>query len=246
MWKWVVRDYFAAFRWEKSKEWLKNSNGWWLILYFGFLFPVCFNMWSSDKLFGVYFVMVLPIMFSAFSTAVHPMGLPKVMYLCPMEREIRREYIAKSYLFRMLVVVLLEVLVVTLLMLLGMADIVTACVIVANSIFWAIANSGLGHQWVDMLTRERLKSVTPYALGNLATGLLMLSAFSQLGLVCVICWDNPVAWWVKWIFVAVALVIQLPLAIKLLQNWDIAINRAASYEASYLGCLFEAIRKESN
>ena len=246
MWKWVVRDYFAAFRWERSKEWLKNNNGWWMILYFGFLFPACFNLWSSDKLLGVYFLMALPVMFSAFSTAVQPMGLSKVMYLCPMEQEKRKEYIAKSYLFRMLVVILLEVLVAVLMMLLGMTDIVTACVIVANGIFWAIANSGLGHQYVDALTRERLKSVTPYALGNLATGLLMLSAVSQFSLVCVICWDNPVAWWVKWIFVAVALVFQLPLAIRLLQNWDIAINRAASYEASYLGGLFEAIRKESN
>ncbi len=234
MWKWVVRDYFAAFRWEKSKEWLKNSNGWWMILYFGLLFPACFNMWSSDKLLGVYFLMVLPVMLSAFSTAVHPMGLPKVMYLCPMEQEKRREYIEKSYLFRMLVVVLLEVLVAVLLMMLGMADVVTFCVIVGNGIFWAIASSGLGHQRMDGLTRERLKSVTPYALGNLATGLLMVSALSQFGLVCMLCWDNPVAWWVKWIFVAVALGFQLPFAIKLLQNWDIAINRAASYEESYL------------
>lgn len=246
MWKWVVRDYFAAFRWEKSKEWLKTGNAWWFILYFGLLFPSICGMWSSDQMVSVYYIMALPVMFSAFSTAVHPVGLPKVMYLCPMEQERREEYVAKSYLFRMLVVVLLEMMVAIVFLIWGIADVVTACVIVGNGLFWAIASSGLGHQWVDALTKERLKSATPYALGGLAAGLLLVSAFSQFGLVCMLCWDNPVAWWVKWIFVAVALFFQLPLAIKLLQNWNIAIKRAASYEASYLGSLFEAIRKESN
>ena len=233
MWKWVVRDYFAAFRWEKSKEWLKN-NGWWFVFYFSFLLPSCFNMWSKGLSIGVYLTVALPFVYSVVSTGVHDKALPKVMYLCPMEQQVRKEYITRSYLFRIFVIVFLNLVAAVLLMILRISDVVTACMIVGNGVFWAVASSGLGRQRLEPAVMERLKSTTPYAMGNMETGLGMVSALSQFGLVCMLCWDTPVAWWVKWIFVGVAVVLQLPLKIRLLKNWDKTMERAISYEASYL------------
>lgn len=234
MWKWVVRDYFAAFRWEKSKEWLKNSNGWWLIIYFSLMLPVNFNMWSKGLHIGIYLIVALPFLYGVVSVAVHDKALPKVMYLCPMEQGIRKEYIARSYLFRILMITLFNLVAALLLLIMGMVDTVIACMIVGNGTFWAVSASGLGRQRLEPAVMERLKATTPYAMGNMETALGMVSTLSQIGLVCMLYWDTPVAWWVKWIFVGVAVVIQLPLAIRLLKNWDMTIERAASYEESYL------------
>jgi len=234
MWKWVVRDYFAAFRWEKSKEWLKNSNGWWLVFYFSFMLPACSRIWSSSVSTKVYLMVVIPFIYGVFSVGIHDKALPKVMYLCPMEQKVRKEYIARSYLFRILMIVILNLVAAFFLLIMGLTDVVTACMIVGNGAFWAVAGIGLGRQRLDPAVKERLKATTSYAMGNMETGLGIVSALSQFGLVCILGWDTPVAWWVKWIFVGVAVVLQLPLAIRLLKNWDKTMERATSYEASYL------------
>ena len=56
---------------------------------------------SADKI-GIWTAITLPMLSIFLSGTLHPIGLPKMMYLCPMSMEERREYIIKSFVFKMM------------------------------------------------------------------------------------------------------------------------------------------------
>lgn len=235
MWKWVVRDYFAAFRWGKFKEWLKT--GWWSILYFGLLMPLSLQLFEEPKEMVIYTCIVVPYMCVIISCNCHSMALPKVMYLCPMTEAQRQKYVEKSCILQIGVGGVLGGIMALVLWVTGFCNIVEAGILLFDSFSLAIALCGFGRVKPDERTKERMKLDvnTPLVmLGGIETLTLIFAMCSAMGMYIVICWETPVFWWVKWIFVGVAVLIQLPLTLRLLRNWDVTIRKAASYEESYL------------
>lgn len=95
MTKRVVRDYFAAFRWKKIKERYSNYDVW-QILYCLVIFPILVHAEEMPSGFLAYYLINVPIFFCITSAELHPMLLPKILYLCPMGRDSRKEYIIKA------------------------------------------------------------------------------------------------------------------------------------------------------
>lgn len=236
MWKWVVRDYFTAFRGEQCKTWLKNS--WWTVLYFGIFLPLISHLFDEPKHVFVYACIMLPLLFSIFTEGWHTLALPKVMYLCPLSQEERKEYIEKSCVFRIVFHSMIGITGVLLLLVTGHCGYVEAGVAVFHSVSWTIVLCGFDRNRVlDEKYRERMRSngATQFMMsGMLETFSMLINACATFGFVGCLCWNTQVYWWVKWIFVGVAVLIQLPLTIRLLKNWDLAIEHAASYEESFL------------
>lgn len=120
MWKYVIADYFRAYKWGNVKQAWKATSG----TSFSILAllvasgPILFDtteemvggvmvrlldleggLWTGVVLFFAYFV---PMIFIWFSSVVHPVRLPKMMFLCPMGEEERRAYVYHAFRFRII------------------------------------------------------------------------------------------------------------------------------------------------
>ena len=93
--KLIIRDYVAAFYPAKIKEQYK-SGGWWLFLYFLTIVPALAGFFEKKEYTLMYYLVCLPILYCMFSAPLHPMRPPKMMFLCPMNSNMRKEY-AKKY-----------------------------------------------------------------------------------------------------------------------------------------------------
>ena len=105
--KMVVRDYFGAFRWTKIKECYKSSvfGNWFLVVYLFVIFPGLFleGREIAGDAVGLtiqYLVVMFLIAYGLFAAPLHPVGLSKLMYLCPMSEAERRKYVYQSYVFK--------------------------------------------------------------------------------------------------------------------------------------------------
>ena len=106
MMKYIFRDYIEAYRISRVKEYLKIEpnavTAFWLVFYFGFiLFKGVTDTHKGEESDPAAFLSVyLPMLLVYFSVELHPVRLSKWMYLCPMDKTERRQYIYKSYFFR--------------------------------------------------------------------------------------------------------------------------------------------------
>ncbi|MBQ7776826.1 MAG: hypothetical protein IJ379_12990, partial [Lachnospiraceae bacterium] len=70
--------------------------------------------------------------------------------------------------------------------------------------------------------------------GMVESANLLFTLLSIFFSAAVLCWDTPVALWVEYIFVGFVVLVQIPLTVKLLTYWNQFMDRAVSYERSYM------------
>lgn len=98
--KLVIRDYFTAFRSGRAKTDF-NSN--FLFIYVLVIMPLPFNLFGRGMgKIAEFYVTALVILYVLFAAPYHPVTLPKIMYLCPLDDAEKYTYIVKSYLFKVL------------------------------------------------------------------------------------------------------------------------------------------------
>lgn len=105
MWKMVISEYFRSFTWGNIKE-----NGVYRTFSFFMVYlwtnPIIYGVFGDKETWGtkeelvVWFCVLLPIVFGNLSTACFQAGLTKMMYLCPMNAEMRKEYLNKKCMVR--------------------------------------------------------------------------------------------------------------------------------------------------
>ena len=99
------RDYWRAFRLDNLKRvWESDKGKYWLPMYL-MIYPLLLggSIWEDRNRNGnilLYIAVMGPIVFVVFSEIIHPIRLPKIMYLCPMTDDSRREMIRNGYCFR--------------------------------------------------------------------------------------------------------------------------------------------------
>lgn len=99
--KHIVQDYFGAYR-MRSHKW-HGTNLEFLIIYFTAYFCMISRKGASTfewKSVIICVAIFLPMLLTYLSIHIHPLKLGKMMYLCPMKPEERKEYIYGSYYFR--------------------------------------------------------------------------------------------------------------------------------------------------
>ena len=99
--KHIIHDYFSAYRMSNHK-W-HGANLEFLIVYFFAYF--CIILRKGEAIFEWKAVITcaaifLPMLLTNLSIHFHPLKLGKMVYLCPMNPEERKEYIYGSYYFR--------------------------------------------------------------------------------------------------------------------------------------------------
>ncbi|MBQ7776782.1 MAG: hypothetical protein IJ379_12760 [Lachnospiraceae bacterium] len=229
MWKWVIRDYFTAFRWAKLKAQWKNI--WFSVFYFGLMLPCLWRMFETMETMRVYLLIFIPMLFGFLSNSLHTTKLPKAMHICPIEESLKRSYIEKAAVFRICFVALLGMIGTMVLVICGQCDAIMAGVLMADMIMMSILLCGLNERTVLIADK-------PAANRGIATMVestnLIFTLLSVFFSAAVLCWDTPVALWVEYIFVGFVVLVQIPLTVKLLTYWKQFMDRAVSYERSYL------------
>lgn len=106
----VVRDYFTAFRWSNVRVCMKAYH-WFPFVYLFICLPLFECIVSYGRKIDLVRILVPGgmAMFVVFTALLHPVTMPKIMFLCPLSREQRREYVRKAWLFRVAVPIVMTV-----------------------------------------------------------------------------------------------------------------------------------------
>lgn len=234
MWRWVIKDYFAAFRWEKIKAWLKKGEWFW-VFYFLFLVPVMCGFFETKQATLTYYLMVAPVGYCLAAEALHENMLPKMFYICPMDKEERKGYVKRKFLFAMLVPVFLGAVFAIVLWGMKICRPFTAIIYWVNvAILGIMTSSCFGKRKVSVPDHSSLKGETLYTGGAVETSDLLISMFAIMGMGIMLCDFASEESWAVWIFVSVAVFIQLPLTVKYLSGWNKAVENAVGYAKTKL------------
>ncbi len=234
MWRWVIKDYFAAFRWGKIKDWLKTGDWFWIV-YFLVLLPYIFNFFEKDEYMIIYYILMIPAGYCLISEALHENMLPKLFYLCPMEKEERKGYVECKFVFAMLVPAMLGGIFAIILWVFSHCHPVTAIMYWVNVVILGITTSScLGKRKVKIPKAGSALMQTVNTSEGIVRGNLIVTLFSILGMGMMLCNEVSIEGWCKWVFVSIAVFLQLPFTIKYLSGWNKAVENAVGYAKTKL------------
>lgn len=227
----IVKDYFKAFRWSVFKDvLLKSGFG---IVYLWVILPFICGFMERGEHYTTFQMIFIPILFNFISGILHRMELPKAMFLCPMSDGQRRDYVVQSCVFRICFTGSVGVVFTIGMIGLGLCDVVSGVALLGNHICLALLLCGFSER-KGRTEEERNRSLLEHA--GLRSGVEIVDALCiilcSFGIACVLCWDTTPAPWVKWVFLAVVLLVECPLTAYFMMGWKAAVERAISYEAS--------------
>ncbi len=228
----ALQNYLKAFKWQNIKESYHNG-GWFTLIYILIFLPLIMALNYEEN--GLYvdiiiFLIIFPFVFSMFSAGLFPMRLPKLMYLCPMSKEMRKDYILKACMIRTLVPISMTVLILILLLMLGATDWISAIGIFINhTIFAVFFGSGINMNGYGSINEKGVRSIPMDSFLSvmeaviLFFGLMICCGHGACSPVSA----NPI---LKLLLIGASLVIPLPATISYLKYWPSAVENALSYE----------------
>lgn len=224
----IIRDYFHGFRLENVKK-IYANGAWWIYAYFISLWPLIMHIFDSMDAILYYYMGILPMLFCLFSATTHPMRMPKIMYLCPMDEEDRKKYVKGAYWFKLFFPLLTAIPCLIILFVTVETDwFYGATVLVGlfalGVIFGidpgaALSNTG-GQQGYRKPFLKELRIWQP-----LAGVVGVISEFFV-----VILMPKAETWWEVQIFLWIVVLVQLPFVTKLLSCQPLAVKYAMNYE----------------
>ncbi len=223
----AMRNYIRAFKWQNIKE--SYHNGSWLsLLYLGIMFPLILNGWDTDEA-GISILILFPNIFVMFTSVLFPMSLPKLMYLCPMSKEMRKKYIISACRIRVGVPILLTLLVIILFLFLGLMDWVCALgSLLNNTIFALFLGSGTNAKGYGDIDQRGYRSIPMNTAFSVCEAVIILSCMLLTAGYCAIDITNPM--WVKLLLLIITLLIPLPVTRYYLRFWPSSVENALCYE----------------
>ncbi len=215
-WNRVIKDFFAGFFGREIRK--VEGMVWWLMAYFGIVFPALFHYFDTDRNAIIYFSIAIPVAIAFVLTNNYKIMVPKELFLCPMDGQMRRDYIEKSCIVRIVFEMGLAALGVLVLISCGFCNVPYGIGIMLNMAVLALTI--FGRYGGDGELRVAFNTA--------------VTIISEMYYVGVLCWDGEHKQVLFWIFIVAWLIIQAPLAIKDLLLWNKVIDRAVDYERSYI------------
>ena len=115
MLKRVLFDYIRSFTWKNIVQTCcKYNNGYslWTIIYLTILLPLSNAMiHESGQAAASYYLWAIPFLIGMIGMELLPLQIPKLMFLCPLNDEERRQYMKCVYWVRILVPIMIQVLI---------------------------------------------------------------------------------------------------------------------------------------
>lgn len=225
----IVRNYLAGFRWGQIKK-AYAGGGVFEFMYSLILLPIFCRLYEKWEYILIYWMVMLPVMFCRFADPMHPMTLPKMMYLCPLSEEERRSFVRGSGRLHMAVPVLMEIISLVILGVGGLMDPICALGIllgISMLSVWCCGMSRRDAKWCerykvkfDMSTTEGIREMFGIMFGIVS---VFIFAFIR-------CWDDRVSVRAKLIWLGITAILQIPLALGQRRVWKKTVEEAAFYE----------------
>ncbi|MBQ2803380.1 MAG: hypothetical protein IJF07_05725 [Lachnospiraceae bacterium] len=89
----AVNDYFRAFNIGNFKGLLNDFGKWYWIVYLSIILPIDWVLMDKQYNLIIYFMEVIPCIWMFVGVGCVPLSLPKIMFLCPMEKKEREDYV---------------------------------------------------------------------------------------------------------------------------------------------------------
>lgn len=226
--KLAMRNYIRAFKWQNIKESYQNGTLF-TLLYLGLILPIIQCLGELDVA-AIHILTFLPIVFTMFTSVLYPMALPKLMYLCPMSKEMRKKYIVSACYIRAGVPILLTLLILTFFLFSGITDWICALgILLNNTMFSLCLGSGTNVKGFGDIDQRGYRSVpmnTAFSLcegGIIIVSMLLGFGYSAWGGI-----DSPL--WLKLSMLIITLLIPVPLTRYYLKYWPGSVENALFYE----------------
>lgn len=229
MWRWVIKDYFSAFSWHKISALMKAGNWFW-ILYWLVVLPGLSGAFEEWEYALTFYLLMLPVGFFFVSASLQRKKLPKIFYISPMEMPVRRAYIERKFLFSILIPAFVGGVSTVLLLVFQLCHPLTAGLYFFDILVISLFGGEFFTQTVEIPKDSAIQQETMQSMGITRGVAFILSFVGVSGMWIMLDCGPSIEVWCKWIFVGVAVVLQLPLTIKGLTGWNAAVERSLSYE----------------
>jgi len=176
-----------------------------------------------------------PIFFCMFACTLHPMVLPKMMYMSPMSKETRRKFLEVSCVVRIAFPIIVGGLGELVLLAFGICNWLSGVGIFINiAAFSIMLGLGInaGGYGKKMENGQRVMELST-SMGIMEGVIIVSTLVLGLGYAVEAGGDAMANLWVKCILLGAQLLIQIPIVWKYSKNWKPAVERALCYESSY-------------
>ena len=227
----LISEYIRAFAFDRRRQiWGKNDSiSFFLMTWMALFFFM--SVFDTDILGGAsswgrrcgLAAVYLPMLLNLFSCQIHPVRPEKFLYLCPMDSGERRQYIYGTFYFRVFVQMLTACAGVAFLFLFVSLDLLSAAVILLNDLALSIL--------IPFDDRS------PDAVNKAVwlTGFLIVIAFLTNGLQYMVAIGTIRYGAVRWILLAVLVLVQLPIALQYGRYVKQELLAALQYEDKLTG-----------
>lgn len=230
----VLHDMAAQIKHFSMDEFIKSGN-WWMIIYLLVFFP--FIMHAFDEVYTTVscYGVVLGVVVAILVGRLCPMQLPKMMYLCPMGEQERRQYIASAYWIKVGVTTAFIAIVNIILVVIGYYSWYGALYVVYAIFMIALGNnmlwSGVAYQNTNKRNLPEGENLQGYQLWVIVQ---QMASVMYAVFLCVVCGNGMCTeFWEGIVFMAIMPGIVLLLTVKLLTYWKRVIKTVSSYECMY-------------
>lgn len=228
----ALRNYIRAFKWQNIKEKFHNG-GWFSLFYVMIMLPVLLSGYDVKSNTSILCLLImLPNIFAMTTAILFPAILPKMMYLCPMSKEMRKDYLIKAALIRTTVPILLSILVILIMLFNGLTDGMSAFgILLNNTIFAIFLGAGININGYGKIAENGLRSLEIENSFSFCEFLVVIvTLLLSAGYAAVVLQTDPL--WVRLVFIGVTLAVNLPATINYFKYWPSAIENSLSYEKS--------------
>lgn len=225
----IICDYFMAYRAGRWKTAGINSAT--LMIYCLAVFPCLSRLYEKGALvIGTFYVTAVIILYTPYAAQLHPVTLPKLMYLCPMAASKRHAYLAGAYAFKVLFPVGIAALAMGLLAALwGVSVWYGACVVLAVA-GEAVCTSLLRAERIAACTIKKQSAAFYGGADGWETYAMIVADLMGLFLIIISMWADEFGGYLKWAVLVPMAVLELPITAKMLRRVPEALNAAVYFE----------------
>ena len=226
----AFKNYINAFRWQNIKEKYHNG-GWFSLFYLLLILPMVVSGYDFEDTTGLICLLImLPSIFAMFASILFPSMLPKIMYLSPMSKEMRKEYLLKASLIRTIVPIIMSVIVVSITTMVGLTDILCAFgIFLNNSVFAVFLGSGINKNGYGTIDKNNIRTLAiedSYSFQEFI--IVIVTIIISVCYASIVMETDPL--WVRILFIGITLLIPLPATMSYLKYWPSALENALCYE----------------
>lgn len=230
----VIRDYFFAFRIHNIKERYGGNNfaNWYPLVYPLILMPIIMSgkLSTEPVAYIQHYGVTLIFLYSLFAAPLHPVVLPKLLYLCPMDASERRTFVRQAYVFKIGIGVAVSILGTVLLVIFTGLSIAYGAVFVLSTTAAIICSANMDGRNVQKCAETQRSAYIYSRKDGWEIVALVISMVSGYLMILGAQWQEDFSNMGGILITAILVAIELPFVVMTLKRSRQIIDAAVNYE----------------